>query len=26
MTVLQIQEATGISRTTLYRSLKKIKK
>ncbi|MGX4607737.1 recombinase family protein [Priestia sp. JNUCC 25] len=26
MTVLEIQEATGISRTTLYRSLKKIKK
>ncbi|MED4170575.1 recombinase family protein [Priestia megaterium] len=26
ITVLQIQEATGISRTTLYRSLKKIKK
>jgi DNA invertase Pin-like site-specific DNA recombinase len=26
MTVMQIQEATGISRTTLYRSLKKIKK
>ncbi|MGG0481224.1 helix-turn-helix domain-containing protein [Priestia megaterium] len=26
MTVVQIQEATGISRTTLYRSLKKIKK
>ncbi|MGR6341658.1 recombinase family protein [Priestia megaterium] len=26
MTVMQIQEATGISRTTLYRPLKKIKK
>ncbi|MEH6841438.1 recombinase family protein [Priestia megaterium] len=26
MTVVQIQEATGISRTTLYRSLNKIKK